>query len=72
MLSNLDKNFEMFEDQDIVCRAFLWITEIYMILLEISAISKQGKHYCSDFTRVVNILTPIIILINASNTDDRD
>ena len=72
VLSNLDKNFDTFENHDLVCRILLWITEFYMIVLEISAISKRGKEYFNDISRLVNIVTPIMILINASDTDARD
>ena len=72
VLPNLDKNSETFENPDKVCRSFIWITEIYMIILEISAISKRLKSYFSDFSRVLNILTPIIVLINAASTENID
>ena len=72
VLVNLDKNYDSFEDPDKVCRSLLWITEIYMIILEIRAISKKLKSYFSDFSRALNILTPIVVLINAASTANID
>ena len=72
VLSNLDRAFDEFESADKVCRAFLFLTEFYLLLLEITAIVKRLHLYLNDTARVFNIITPIIVLKNCFNTSNRD
>ena len=71
VLPNLDKQPEFFEKPDAICRIFLVCTACYSFLLEITAIVKRLHLYLNDTARIFNICTPILILKNAFNTENR-
>ena len=49
----------------------LTITAVYLLLLEITAIVRAKLDYLQDLTRLLNLITPALIMINVYNTDGR-
>ena len=47
----------------------LTITAVYLLLLEITAIVRAKLDYLQDLTRLLNLITPALIMINVYNTD---
>lgn len=52
------------------CRFTLLITSVYLLLVELSAIIKQRVGYFNSLPKLFNIITPILILSNAFDTEE--
>ena len=62
---------ESFDTQNKIFQTLLTITAVYLLLLEITAIVRAKLDYLRDLTRLLNLITPALIMVNVYNTDGR-
>ena len=74
MIPNLGKKHvnESMEAQNDVLQTCLTITAIYLLVLEISAIVRANIAYLKNATRLLNLITPALIMINVYNVQATD
>ena len=61
---------ESFDTQNKIFQTLLTITAVYLLLLEISAIVRAKLDYLRNLTRLLNLITPALIMVNVYNTTD--
>ena len=61
---------ESFDTQNKIFQTLLTITAVYLLLLEITAIVRAKLDYLRDLTRLLNLITPALIMVNVYNTTD--
>ena len=69
VITNIDES-ESFDTQNKVFQTLLTITAVYLLLLEITAIVRAKLDYLRDLTRLLNLITPALIMVNVYNTTD--
>lgn len=60
---------DSFEWQNEFLQACLTVTAIYLFSLEISSIREAGFSYLRDAARLLNVITPALIMVNIYNVD---
>ena len=58
-----------FDDANDAVTVLLTITAIYLFLIEIYAIYRAGLAYLKNATRLLNLITPTLIMVNVHNID---
>ena len=69
VITNIDES-ESFDTQNKIFQTLLTITAVYLLLLEITAIVRAKLDYLRDLTRLLNLITPALIMVNVYNTAD--
>ena len=69
VITNIGES-ESFDTQNKVFQTLLTITAVYLLLLEITAIVRAKLDYLRDLTRLLNLITPALIMVNVYNTTD--
>ena len=69
VITNIDES-ESFDTQNKIFQTLLTITAVYLLLLEITAIVRAKLDYLRDLTRLLNLITPALIMVNVYNTTD--
>ena len=69
VLPNLLKS-ETFEDLNTACRVMLIIFALYKLLLESTAIMRVRFGYLKSTTRLIKLISPILILIMTTQGHD--
>ena len=69
VITNIGES-ESFDTQNKIFQTLLTITAIYLLLLEITAIVRAKLDYLRDLTRLLNLITPALIMVNVYNTTD--
>ena len=68
MITNLGKE-DTFDTQNDVLQTCLTLTAIYLLSLEIYAIYRAKLEYLRNATRLLNLITPTLIMINVYNVE---
>ena len=58
-----------FDEANDALTVLLTITAIYLFLIEIYAIYNRGLGYLKNATRLLNLITPTLIMINVHNIE---
>ena len=61
---------DSFDTQNKIFQTLLTITAVYLLLLEISAIVRAKLDYLRNLTRLLNLITPALIMVNVYNTTE--
>ena len=69
VITNIDVS-DSFDTQNKIFQTLLTITAVYLLLLEISAIVRAKLDYLRNLTRLLNLITPALIMVNVYNTTD--
>ena len=69
VITNIDVS-DSFDTQNKIFQTLLTITAVYLLLLEITAIVRAKLDYLRDLTRLLNLITPALIMVNVYNTTD--
>ena len=69
VITNIDES-DSFDRQNKAFQTLLTITAVYLLLLEISAIYRAKLDYFRNLTRLLNLITPALIMVNVYNTVD--
>ena len=64
------KKADSFDTQNKIFQTLLTITAVYLLLLEISAIVRAKLDYLRNLTRLLNLITPALIMVNVYNTTE--
>ena len=73
VLFNLPKNDDVqssFQTQHDVCRVILCITAFYLLAIEITALVDRKWKYFLQVTRLLNVITPLLLLLNVFSNRD--
>ena len=68
VITNLGKE-DTFDTQNDVLQTCLTLTAIYLLILEIYAIYRAKLEYLRNATRLLNLITPTLIMINVYNVE---
>ena len=69
VITNIDVS-DSFDTQNKIFQTLLTITAVYLLLLEISAIVRAKLDYLRNLTRLLNLITPALIMVNVYNTTE--